>query len=188
MPNLGDDTAGADTSPGSPDRCLVTRFSSTEAGTLTRGWARFSSATTAGSSAKVVVYTNVAGAPVTLVGASAGASVPAGGGLVDLGALSGSIVGSVDYFVGVVYSDSQAELQLDGGLSVMDTEMANGTLSYATPPALWPGTDITYSDNRVNAYGVYTAAGGGTLSVNLAGRGGLVGSGGLAGVGGGLVA
>lgn len=159
MPNIGDDTAGVDTFPGNPDRALVTRFSSVEAGTLTRGWAWFDSSSTAGSSAKVIVYSNVAGAPVTLVGASAGAAVPAGGGLVDLGALSGSILGSVDYFIGIVWSDSQSVLQEDAGLSGMDTELANGTLSYASPPATWPGTDISYADVRVNAYAVYTTGG-----------------------------
>ena len=50
--------------------------------------------------------------------------------------------------------------------------------------------DIALRDNGAGVFDISLAAEapGGTLSVNLAARGGLVGAGGLAGVGGGLVA
>ena len=161
MPNFGDDTQGSSSSPGSTDRCLVTLFTTTEDGTITNGYAYFTAGSSSGASAKVVVYSDSSGTPGTLVSASAGAAVPAGGGLVDLGSMSGSLTSSTNYFVGVVYSDFQADLQVDGSLSGMNTDMANGTLSYSSPPASWPGTDISYDNNRVNAYVSYTAGGGG---------------------------
>ena len=155
MAILGDNSDGADTFPGNPDRALVTRFTATASGTSGTGYAYFASDSTAGSSAKLVIYSNVAGAPSALIGSSAGAVVPAGGGLINLGAITATIDDTVEYFVGVVWSDSQGIVSADA-VTTEDTEMANGTLSYTTPPATWPGTDGTYGI-RINAWMDYVA-------------------------------
>lgn len=159
---LGDNTQGGSTSPGNGDRALLTLVTSTTGGSLNRGYAYFGAGSSAGSSAKVLVYSDSSGTPGSLVAASAGASVPAGGGLVDCGAMSGTLSASTAYWIGVVYSDFQADVSVDDGLSGMSTHMANGTLSYASPPSTWPGSDITYTTIRVNAYVDYTEGGGGS--------------------------
>lgn len=163
MPILGDNTQGGSTNPGSDNRALLTRFTAAEDGTLNRGYAYFGAASSAGSSAKVLLYSDTGTAPGTLIAASPGASVPAGGGLVDCGAMSGSIVNGTSYWIGVVYSDFQANVSVDDSLTGMATHMANGSLSYASPPASWPGSDITYTNIRVNAYVDYTAGAAPTL-------------------------
>lgn len=159
MPFVGDTTQGASSNPGNGDRCLVTLFTAAEAGTIVGAQAYFAASSSSGSSAKVVMYTNSSGVPGTLVAASSGTAVPAGGGLVTF-TMSGSF-SAADYFIGVVYSDFQANVSTDDGLSGMNTDMANGTLSYSSPPASWPGTDIEYTTSRVNAAVEYTTAGGG---------------------------
>lgn len=161
MPNFGDDTQGGAQSPGNEDRALVTLHTASASGTLTRGWAFFSADTTAGASAKLLIYTDNAGVPGTLVAASAGGAVGAGGGLTDLGAMSGSIVASTNYFVGVVYSDFQANVSVDDGLSGMNTDMGNGNVSYPSPGA-WDTSGPEYDNLRVNAYAVFTTGGGAT--------------------------
>lgn len=74
--------------------------------------------------------------------------------------MSGSLAASTNYWIGVVYSDFQANVSTDDGLSGQATHMANGTLSYGSPPSTWPGSDITYSNIRVNGYVDYTEGGG----------------------------
>lgn len=165
MSILGDNSQGAATSPGNSDRALVTRFTAPDSGSNGTMYAYFGSGTIAGASAKGIVYTNSAGAPGTLVANTSGVSIPAAGGLVNLGTVTATWTASTDYFVGIVYSDYQAEIQADGSLSGIDTEMANGTLSYTTPPGTWPGTDITYDNIRVNVWVDYAAGGGSAISV-----------------------
>lgn len=166
MPFLGDTTQGSESSPGNSGRALVTKFTASENGTITGGQAYFASSSTAGSSAKLLIYqedTVTAGRPGSLIAASSGTAVPAGGGLITWTGMSGSIVNGTSYYVGIVYSDFQANVSVDGGLSGLDTEMANGTLSYTTPPATWPNpSSPTYTDLRVNAAIEYTTGGGGT--------------------------
>ena len=152
---FGDDTQGSGAFPASGDRAFVTKLTMPENGNMIRGYAHFDSSATAGCSAKLIVLTNSSDTPGTLVAASAGAAVPAGGGLVDLGAISGSLVASTEYFIGVVWSDFQASVSEDESLSSQVTRMANGTFSYSSPPASWPGTDASYDTVRVNAFVTY---------------------------------
>lgn len=163
MAILGDNSEGTAAFPGTGDRAIVTRFTASASGTSGTGYAYFDAASIAGSSAKLIIYSNVAGAPATLIGVSAGAVVPAGGGLINLGAITATIVNAVEYFVGVVWSDYQSNVSNDD-VGTEDTEMANGTLSYASPPATWPGTDVTYGI-RINAWIDYTESGGGATNV-----------------------
>lgn len=164
MPRFGDDTQGAASSPGNDDRALLTRFTLTEAATVTSMGGYFASSSLAGASVKFLVYSNNSGTPGTRQIVSNAATVPAGGGLVTASA-SGSLT-AADYYVGVVYGGFEPNVSVDDGISGVDTEMANGTLSFASPPTSWPGTDISYDNIRVNVYVEYTAAGGGD---NIAG-------------------
>jgi hypothetical protein len=149
---FGDDTSGASSNPGNGNRALLSRFTLSEAATITGISLFFASSTTAGASAKALIYSNGANTPSSLVFASTGQAIPAGGGWVNYPA-SGSLA-SGEYFVGVVYNSFEANIGCDAGTG-FDTEMANGTLSYTTPPASWPGTSISYTEVRVNAYVTY---------------------------------
>lgn len=170
MAILGDNTAGSEVDPGSADRAWLNRFTATEGGTINSAGAYFASSSTSGASCKVVMYTAAgANTPGTLVAASSGSSVPSGGGLVTF-TMSGSF-SAADYFIGIVSSDFQADLQIDTSLSGMQSVLANGTLSYASPPASWPGTDSSSSAERVNVYIDYTAGGGMTPRLSLLGVG-----------------
>lgn len=155
MAILGDNTQGGDTFPGSGDRAILTRFTATEAGTINSAGAYFVR-TGAGENAKVIMYTNNAGIPGTLVAASSGSAITASG--LTTFAMTGSFSAGL-YFIGVVFdggSGGSVDVSEDAvGTEV--TEMANGTFSYASPPASWPGSDASYVV-RVNAYVDYSAA------------------------------
>lgn len=160
MATLGDTTQGSAAFPCSDGRELVAYFTSTTGGTLNRGYAYFSAATTAGASAKVTLRADNSGAPGDLIASSAGAAVPAGGGLVDLGAMSGSISASTNYWIGVVCNGFECGLSEDLVAVTPDSCMANGTSDYTSPPTTWPGTDASY-DALFNVYVDYTESGGG---------------------------
>lgn len=174
MAILGDNSQGAASSPGNSNRALVTRFTAPESGSNGTMYAYFSSGSSSGSNAKGIVYSNNAGAPDTLLANTSGVAVPSGGGLVNLGTVTATWTASTDYFVGIVYSDFQADISVDDSLSGIDTEMANGTLSYATPPGTWPGTDISYGNIRVNVWVDYSAGGN---AVSVSGTGSLTATG-----------
>lgn len=163
MAIVGDNTQGTSSSPGNSDRAIVTRFTAGASGSNGTAHAYFDSSSGA-ANVKWLLYSNSAGAPGSLLFASAGAACPAGGGLVNFGSITGvTWTNGTDYFIGIVYEDYPPAVSMDGSLSGIDTEMANGTLSYATPPSTWPGTDITYDNIRVNAYADFTESGGGIV-------------------------
>ncbi len=166
MAILGDNTQGGSTNPGSSNRALLSRVTAVEAGTINAAYAYFGSASTAGANGKVLLYTDTGSGPGTLVAASSSLALPAGGGLVGPFTMSGSF-GAGDHFLGIVYDNFQSNISTDNGLSGVSTQMANGTLSFSSPPASWPGTDITYSDVRVNVYLDYTASGGGGPTITV---------------------
>ena len=152
MAILGDNTAGADTFPCSSDRCVVSLFVLSEAATINSGGAYFDSTSAAGTSAKLVILNDSSGTPGTLVTSSSASAVPASGGLVTFGGLSGSLsIGS--YWIGVVTNGSDCVFKEDA--SGGTTRMADGTFSYASPPATWPGTSGSYT-SQLNAYIDYT--------------------------------
>lgn len=158
MAILGDSTAGGDDFPCNGDRCLVGKFTSDgSGGAVSEAHFMFSSASTAGTNAKFVLLADAAGVPSTVLATSAGVAVPAGGGTVDF-SISYTLAASTDYWIGAVTDNFQAKWQ--GDSSGGTTDMANGTFSYTTPPATWPGTDGSYSI-QVNAWLVYAAGGGG---------------------------
>lgn len=155
MAILGDNSQGAGGTNGNSDRIFVTRFTAAEAGVINSAGAYFAADSTAGTSAKVVLYNAGASAPTTLVAVSSASAVPGGGGLVTF-TMSGTFEAG-DYYLGVVYSDFQARLSTDTGLSGMDSELGDPSGAYASPPDLTGWTPLaTYSDNRANAYVEYT--------------------------------
>lgn len=152
MATFGDTTAGGDTFPCSGDRGCLSRFTCPEVGTITAIWVRFDATSTAGANAKALLYTNNAGVPGTLVVASSGAAVPAGGGLqqfVCTGALTAQ-----DYWIGAVTDSFQSVFQCDasGGGSRMEG------VTYASPAATWTESGTTTA--QFNAYVEYTPGGG----------------------------
>jgi hypothetical protein len=156
MAILGRNTSGGGDFPASADRCLITKYTSIEAGTITgvglRGVLNFGA-----DSHKVVVFDDDGGAgePGTLLYVGPVLAFAAPG--FQTGSLAGSITAK-DYWIGSV--------SLGGGYnqgvldSAGDTRMANGTFSYASPPSTWPGTDGSYGIS-VDAYVEYTPGGGG---------------------------
>lgn len=169
MAILGDNTQGADAFPCNSDRALVTKVTAVEAGTITEAWAYFDAGSTAGMSAKVILHQHNGTNPAALVAASSSLAVPAGGGLVGPFTMSGSFAAEV-LAIGIVADNFQGQIQEDGGLSGQTTQMANGTYSFASPPAIWPGTDGNYGTVRVNVWIVYTVGGGGGPSIVLMGQ------------------
>lgn len=164
MAILGDNTQGGDSFPCADARELLSQFTSVAGGALNAGYAYFDSSSTAGTNAKVILRADSAGAPGALIAASAGAAVPAGGGLINLGAMSGSISASTPYWIGIVADSFSAYLSEDAGGITPDSVMANGTSDYASPPSSWPGTDASY-DVRFNAYIDFTESGGAASSL-----------------------
>lgn len=155
MPILGDNTQGAESSPGAANRALLTRYVLAEDGTINSAGAYFTADSAAGSNAKFLIYSDNAGTPGTLLYASSGSAIPAGGGLVTF-TLSGSLTAG-NLWLGIVYDSGNANVSTDDGLSGQLTHMANGTLTYSSPEASWPGSAPTYDFMRVDAYVDYTA-------------------------------
>lgn len=158
MAILGDNSVGSDDFPCSGDRALLQKVTATEAGNINSGHAYFDPSSTAGTSCKVCLYTDTGSGPGTQVAVSSAAAVPAGGGLVNF-TMSGSF-NATSYYLGIVANGFNSRVQDDGGLSGQDMQMANGTFSYASPPASWPGTDGSYDTIRLNVYLDYTPSGG----------------------------
>lgn len=161
MPTFGDTTSGVDEFPCSGDRALMDQFAISENGTADSISLFFGASSTAGSNAKGLIYTDSAGAPGSLVAVSASAAVPAGGGWLTMN-LAGESLTTGNYWLGGVTSDFQPYFGEDATGAGADVVMANGTLSYASPPSTWPGTDASYGTG-LNVYVTYTA-GGGTVS------------------------
>lgn len=161
MPTFGDTTSGVDEFPGSGDRALMDQFAISENGTADSISLFFGASSTAGSNAKGLIYTDSAGAPGSLVAVSASAAVPAGGGWLTMN-LAGESLTTGNYWLGGVTSDFQPYFGEDATGAGADVVMANGTLSYASPPSTWPGTDASYGVG-LNVYVTYST-GGGTVS------------------------
>lgn len=156
MPTFGDTTSGTDSFPGSEDRALLDRFNLSEAGTADSLTFFFEASTNPGTSFKGLIYTDSASAPSALVAASSSGSAVDGWVTVNF---ASEALTAADYWIGIVCNGSDASLGADTTGSAPDTVMANGTLSYATPPGTWPGTDASYGIG-LNVYVTYTAGGG----------------------------
>lgn len=162
MPTFGDLTAGGDTFPCSDGRALVDRFTLTEAATVTGIYVNFSSGTTAGTSFKGLILADSSGLPGSVLVVGTATAVPAGGGYIQSPASVALAAG--DYWIGYVANSFQASSTQDASGTAPNMQMANGTFSYSSPPATWPGSSASYG-GQINAYVEYTAAGGGAYSV-----------------------
>lgn len=157
MPIFGDNTAGGDEFPGATDRALLDRYTLTEDGTATSISIYAGASSTSGANWKGLIYTDSAGAPNTLVAVSQAGAAPAGGGWVTLNFSSPPALTAGNYWIGVVADSFQAYYGEDVTGSAPDVVMANGTLSYASPPSTWPGTDASYGVG-LDVYVTYTVA------------------------------
>jgi hypothetical protein len=149
MATFGDTTAGGETFPTSTDRGVVSKFTLTEAGTVTEINIRFT-----GSGAinfKGVIYDDdgSAGSPGTLL--IVGAATAAASGVVASSA-SGELAAG-DYWVGCVTNDPGFDLVCDA--SGASDVRYNNSCTYTSPPA-WSGTDS--NPVQLNAYVTYTPA------------------------------
>lgn len=142
---------GGATAPGGADRCWVGKFTSGAAGTIIQGTVCFVSSTTSGASGKVVVLSVTAGEPDTVLAVSDPVAIPAGASTTVF-PFTGSpaIAASTEYYLGIVTSDFQADIDNNFSAGAYERRLANGTFSYASPPAIWPGTDISYTDFGLN--------------------------------------
>lgn len=153
MATFGDTTAGGDTFPASGDRGLVSKFTAGSSGTLTSINVRFDSTSGGGESFKGLIYADdgAGNTPGTLLGVGNATSVPAGGGDLQSGGLSVSIVGGTDYWIGAVTNGFNPVYQLDASPS-------NGSrmeaVTYASPAASW--TEAGTTSGQLNTYGTYT--------------------------------
>lgn len=159
MPIFGDTTSGPDEFPASGDRALLDRYAITENGTADSISVYAGASSTSGANWKGLIYTDSAGAPGSLVAASASAAV-SGPGWVTMNFSGSPALTTGNYWIGVVADNYQAYYGEDASGTAPDVVMANGTLSFSSPPSTWPGTDASY-DVGLNVYVTYTAGGGG---------------------------
>ena len=168
MATFGDLSQGNDGFPCSDGRCLVGGpFTLSEAGTLNFLAHHFRPDSTAGTSFKGVILANNGGVPGAVLFVTAAAAIPAGGGWVNA-SFAGQNISAGSYFLGMVANSFTANSSHDttqGASS--DMLMANGSFSYTSPPATWPGTDGTY-DSMPSVYVDYTPAGAGGIVGNAA--------------------
>lgn len=164
MPVFGDDTRGTGEFPGNSDRCLISRYLCTGSGSIDSMSTWFGPSTSAAVNFKLVMLSDAAGAPGNvLVVSDPGVSSGAGGGGPVTVAASGDVVDGTYYWLGIVADNYPAYYAKDS--SGIDSLMANGTFSYASPPASWPGTDGTYAGG-MNVYVTFTEGGGGGPKMN----------------------
>jgi len=162
--NLGNDQSDTNTFPGQGDRGLITRFTSSGAGTLSGGYAYWPTGHAGGENFKLVIYNDNSGAVGTVLEASAGTSIPSGGGWISVGSMSASISASTDYHIGIIKQsgyESFAEDYLYGG--GYDTVRIED--SY-TSPTDNPTEVSSYSDWQVCAYVIVEEGGGGGHTFN----------------------
>jgi len=157
---LGDNTQGVDSFPCSGDRALVTALTAVDSGSINSAYAYFDPGSSAGMNAKVILHQHDGTDPTALVAVSSSLAVPSGGGLVGPFTMSGSFSAGL-LAVGIVADNYEAQLQEDLYVTGFTTQMANGTYSFASPPASWPGTDGTYASVQLNVWIDYTPSGGG---------------------------
>lgn len=153
MATFGDTTAGGDTFPCTNDRAVLSKFTAGSSGTLTAINVRFDSTSSAGANFKGLIYADdgAGNTPGTRLGVGNAVAVGAGGGDLQSGGLSVSIVGGTDYWIGGVTDSFQCVFQLDASPS-------NGsrmeTVTYASPAASW--TEAGTTSGQLNTYGTYT--------------------------------
>ncbi len=136
-------TANVDSFPCSGDRAMASPFVLSAAASISSITARFTSASGGGGvgdTFKAFICTDTAGEPGSVLAVTAAATISALDAWITT-TISASLAAGT-YWLGVVGESFSARVQCVGSAGTM--HMANGTFSYATPPATWPGTDGTY--------------------------------------------
>jgi hypothetical protein len=156
-PTFGDTSAGAGSAAGSSDRSWMDKAVLIEDAEVTSIWI-YIATQTASEGIKGLIYGDdgAGNNPAARLIVSA-AGLTSAVGWLQLAA-SGNLVAGT-YWIGTVHDGFSHSVGSDTGLSGVRRVIANGTLSYATPPATWPGSDVTYTDVRNNVYVEYTAGG-----------------------------
>lgn len=141
---FGREATGSDTFPLSDDRALASPFVlGTSIASLSSIVGLFSAASTAGASGRAFIATDAAGAPGSILAISASVAIPAGGGWVTFPVTHGTLAAGT-YWLGIVGSEFQASWSHATGTPGATMVMANGTFSFTTPPATWPGNSASY--------------------------------------------
>lgn len=155
MPIFGNNSAGNDTFPMGSNRALVCRETLADTAQLQYIHAYFEKASGT-ANAKGIILANNGGTPGTVLAVSDAVAIPNANAFLQL-PISGTLSPG-DYFIGVVTDDGSGVSALGDTISgAYDTEMANGTFTYATPPGTWPGTDTPYT-SRLSVYVEYALA------------------------------
>lgn len=157
-PTFGDTSTGPDTFPMSNDRALATRFTAADSSMTLSKFTAYLDDGGSHDPYKAWAFDNAAGEPSSRVALSSSTSTVSTPTWMDF-TCTDSISSSGEYHLGVVGDGFSSEVYKDasGG---NDMKMANGTFSYASPPASWPGTDASYG-GQGNIYATYTTGGGG---------------------------
>lgn len=132
-------SASPDSFPSSTDRAMASPFALSVDADITSISVRFSTDGTSGDNFKAFIFTDSAGVPGSRVAVSDEGTASAGAWTTVN--ISASLSAGT-YWLGVVVNGFSAKIQCVGSSNTM--HMANGTFSYASPPATWPGTDGTY--------------------------------------------
>lgn len=143
MAIFGSNAAGGGEFPGSANRALISRFQCVGSGSIVSMTTWFGPSTASAINFKLVILSDAAGSPGSLlVVSAAGVSSGAGGGGPVTVAASGDVVDGAFYWLGIVGDNFPAYYSKD--TAGADALMADGTFSFASPPSSWPGTDGTY--------------------------------------------
>lgn len=158
MATFGNTGVESSSFPMTDDRVYTTRFTLSEAGTVTKLTARVTSDGGGGTGGnwKGVIYSSTSNSPDALLGVTAAVSISATDVWVDLTFSSSVELAAGDYFLGVVGGNSSFNTRLSTGGSGHDSEAQVSGFSYASPPDPWGTTSNTY-DARASIYATYTA-------------------------------
>ena len=136
--------SGDGASTGDIETCWVTVFTSGAAGTMVQGTVCFDAGTSAGTQARFVVFSDVAGEPTTLLAVSSAVSVPAGASVTAFTLGGEAVAASTPYWIGIVSDTSGAAMNytLGAGYKVRRATAFN----FTSPPSTWPGSASSYAD------------------------------------------
>lgn len=152
--------SGEGAAPADSDRCWVSKFTSGAAGTMVEGTVCFLG-TTGGTSGRFVVLSVTGGEPDAVLAYSEITVIPAGASTTVFPLNGEAVAASTDYYLGIVTSDFNAAIDEEATASGYQKRLANGTFSIVTPPATWPGSDASYTDNSPSVALVVDDSGGG---------------------------
>jgi len=146
---LGVDRFFGDTFPMNDQRATLQRVRVKDPGWMNQASAWFGTGSTAGTSARVIVYTSLRADPGHLVGFSNLRAVPAGGGRVDFGPIQGFLEGGRDYYIGIVCNNFTATIVEEASLSGVRMVRLEG-VNVGRPQTLAPAVASEYTAVRLS--------------------------------------